>query len=444
MNLPTVNRMRPRWLPAFAPAVSWIVVTAALAVAALLFSNADGVRRVSGHGAAAVQVEQAMSGASALRNAVARVVIASETGADVDLADLEAVQTEYRRRVAAMLEVPDLTKRGALTADTAVYDRVVTDFASVVVDGGDIDAAIVAVDTAYRSLVGEMVSEREAHVTELATAGATAGRAAGVARFFVAVLFPIALAFGLMARFRRMRAEARMEMRVEQERAKQRAKDEFIADLSHELRTPLTGIVGFAGALRAEDLSPNAREYVEIIASEGAELQRMVDDLIAVGRIQSGKVTYLFEDVDVRATVDAAVLPFRTAGASIEVAVAPAILRVDEGRFRQVVRNLVSNAVKYGGESIVVLGETDPQGRYVLSVIDDGPGVPAELIDRLFERYIHDGDAITKGSVGLGLAIARTFTEGMEGTLTYSREDGFTLFAVTLPLADVAAPVVVS
>ncbi len=429
---------------AFGSAAAWAALSAGFIAAALIFSNADGIRQVSTDGAAAVQIEQAMSGASALRNAVARAVLMVDLGVAPDLDDVAVVQGEYRRRIDVMLALDDEIERDTLEPAAGAFDAAVTELGRALTSAATYTEQLAVVDDRYRTLIAELAAEREIHVAELATAGADAGRAADAARFFVAIFLPMLLGFGFVGRLRRIRAEDRMRWQVEREQARQRAKDEFIADLSHELRTPLTGIVGFAGALRSMDLPPGAKEYVEIIAGEGAELQRMVDDLIAVGKIQSGTVTYALEDVDVVDLVQAVAAPFRAAGMNVDESLASATVRVDPGRFRQVVRNLLSNAAKYGGSSVVLIGEVEGRpgnGRYHLSVVDDGPGVPDALIDRLFERYVHAGDAVTKGSVGLGLAIARTFTEGMGGRLVYRREGGWTSFEVIVALAEGPASV---
>ena len=137
------------------------------------------------------------------------------------------------------------------------------------------------------------------------------------------------------------------------------------------------------------------------------------------------------------------VRPFRRRGISVEVDDIAIAVLADRMRLGQVLRNLVSNAAKHGGEEIAVTAYSRG-GRAVIEVIDDGPGVADEIGERLFDRYMHrDGAAVVEGSVGLGLAIARSFAEGMGGTLQYLRVDGLTIFEVILPLPkvdDLAVP----
>jgi signal transduction histidine kinase len=164
----------------------------------------------------------------------------------------------------------------------------------------------------------------------------------------------------------------------------------------------------------------------------------MVDDLVAAGRIDAEAITYDIEPVQLWMEIKDVVRPFRRQGISVEVDDISISVLADRMRLRQLLRNLVSNAAKHGGEEIAVTaysrGDTG-----VIEVIDDGPGVSDEVGARLFNRYVHrDGAAVVQGSVGLGLAIARSFADGMGGDLAYLRVDDLTIFEVSLPLAAAA------
>jgi two-component system OmpR family sensor kinase len=173
-----------------------------------------------------------------------------------------------------------------------------------------------------------------------------------------------------------------------------------------------------------------------LIVTEAAELSRMVDDLVAAGRIDAKAISFDIAWVDVCPEIQEVVRPFRRQGISVEVDDVEIAVSADQARLRQLLRNLVSNAAKHGGSEIAVTAYRR-DGVAVIEVIDDGPGVSAEVEARLFDRYVHsDGSAVIEGSVGLGLAIAKAFAEGMGGTLTYLRADELTIFEVTLPIAD--------
>ncbi|MEX2652469.1 MAG: HAMP domain-containing sensor histidine kinase, partial [Acidimicrobiia bacterium] len=173
-----------------------------------------------------------------------------------------------------------------------------------------------------------------------------------------------------------------------------------------------------------------------MIVTEAAELARMVDDLVAAGRIDGGAIGYNLEIVELSPEIEEVLRPFKRRGVSVEVDDIGISVRADRLRLRQLLRNLVSNAVKYGGDEIAVTAYRQDH-TVVIEVIDDGPGVSADVDDRLFNRYVHDhGSALLQGSVGLGLAIARSFAEGMDGSLEYKRIDELTIFEVSLPLVE--------
>ncbi len=161
-----------------------------------------------------------------------------------------------------------------------------------------------------------------------------------------------------------------------------------------------------------------------------------MDDLLTTARLDAGALHYQFESLPVvPEVIDEVVEPMRRAGITVEVDCPPALVRSDRLRLRQVVRNLLSNAGKYGGPQIRLLGE-EVDGWYEVRVEDDGEGIPPELEARLFQRFLHKGDMpLVLGSVGLGLSIVRALAEGMGGAVWYERRKGWTCFVVRVPLA---------
>jgi len=228
-------------------------------------------------------------------------------------------------------------------------------------------------------------------------------------------------------------------VRLETEQELGKARDEFVANASHELRTPLTSIFGMAHLLEEDEAvrtSPPAMEMLSLIISEAHDLNRMVDDLLTTARLDAGALHYQFEDLSVVEEVIAEVVePMRRAGIGVQVDCAPALVRSDRLRLRQVLRNLLSNAGKYGGPHIRLVGRL-VDGWYEARVEDDGEGIPPELEARLFQRFLHKGDVpLVLGSVGLGLSIVRALAEGMGGAVWYERRQGRTCFVVRVPLA---------
>ena len=210
--------------------------------------------------------------------------------------------------------------------------------------------------------------------------------------------------------------------------------------MSNELRTPITAVVGTSEILRDEslDLSDEERgELLDMVVSEGTDLVNIVSDLLAAAKADSGTLTVSQVSVSLRAQA-AQVLEGidQDSDSVIEISGDPAQGVGDPDRVRQIVRNLVTNAQRYGGEAIrVELGRGND--RAILRVIDDGAGVPEGDRERIFEPYAsaHGANAHA-GSIGLGLAISRKLARLMGGDLTYRYEDGESIFELTLPVPD--------
>ncbi len=217
------------------------------------------------------------------------------------------------------------------------------------------------------------------------------------------------------------------------------SKDEFIATVSHELRTPLTAVVAFSEMLASPDqLDPAERdEFIAVIVEQSREVSFLVEDLLVASRLETDSVTVNVTPTHLRPEVVASVSVWATRH-SIEIdhaSLSPTVL-VDPGRFRQILRNLVSNAVKYGGSHVGISAVTQ-DGMCHVVVWDDGPGVPESREPRLFEAFEHSGDVDGEPfSMGLGLYVSRKLAEAMGGTLHHRRRDDQTEFVLVVPLAD--------
>jgi PAS domain S-box-containing protein len=218
-----------------------------------------------------------------------------------------------------------------------------------------------------------------------------------------------------------------------------RSKDEFIASISHELRTPLTVVSGMAHELQDQWQDFNDDDIHELIAlmvDQSADMQNLIEDLLVAARADIGRVPVHAVPMDVGPAVDAvlAALPDHN-GSVIRSDLAPVRATADPTRVRQIVRNLVTNALRYGGRTITV--STGGRGDEVyVRVHDDGPGIPERQRDQIFEPYESVHQAIgTPASVGLGLTISRKLARLLGGDLRY-HVDGGSVFELTLPGAD--------
>ena len=358
------------------------------------------------------------------------------TGTDELIENVETAYEEFDRRLARLTPRLDVSLRQTVAVAAAELGDAVAVFATDMRQRrASVSESHDRVQASASALGDLLVEVRDENVEEVLIAGEDVGRAATAVRFLVLFVIPLGIVLGLWRVQRRSAERKVLAAEVEKHRHIVESKDAFVADVSHELRTPLTGIYGFAVALEenSDDMTEFQREMVGLIINESAELSRMVDDLVALGRIDAGAVTYAMGQVDVQDSIEQVITPFKRKGISFEHDSEGLTVFADGARFRQILRNLLSNAVKYGNGDVAVAAFSNGDTT-VVEVLDDGPGVPDEVVDRLFERYIHtDGSAVVEGSVGLGLAIARSLAEGMDGSLNYSRIDELTVFSVELP-----------
>lgn len=201
-------------------------------------------------------------------------------------------------------------------------------------------------------------------------------------------------------------------------------KDRLVATVSHEVRNPLTGVIGLADTLLEQwdhlDTA-EARELVSLIGTEAHAMEAIVEDLLDFSRLSAGAIALEIALVDLGA-VARAVEPSAAGTAQVDA---------DAGRVGQIVRNLVNNAIRYGGPSVQVEAGARTDVGW-LEVRDDGDGVDRELEPRIFSPFATTGST---GSTGLGLAVSRELARAMGGELGYTRRGGWTVFRLDLPLA---------
>ncbi len=219
-----------------------------------------------------------------------------------------------------------------------------------------------------------------------------------------------------------------------------RSKDEFLASISHEIRTPLTAVVGFAQVLRdaAHTLSPEERaELQETVVSQGTDLTNIVNDLLVAARADIGRLDVSQVPVNLRAQAAQVLEAFDRADlAKIRLGSGTARGVGDPDRVRQIIRNLLSNALRYGGDNVNVSAYAVRSTARVC-VADDGTPISPNDQERIFLPYqrAHDARGVA-GSLGLGLAISRQLAHLMGGDLKYCYEDGWSRFVLSLPEAD--------
>jgi PAS domain S-box-containing protein len=231
---------------------------------------------------------------------------------------------------------------------------------------------------------------------------------------------------------------------ISERKAAERLKDEFVATVSHELRTPLTSVVGSLGLLRAGsvgELPDAARRLVEIAENNSKRLIRLINDILDIEKIGSGRMQFEsepfgLEEVTRRALEGSTGLA-EASGVRLELIVmaAPPIVDGDADKLLQVVTNLLSNAIRFSpprGRVLVTIGRE--HGQALLQVEDEGPGVPAAFESRIFERFSQAGENHVQGGTGLGLAISHEIVKAHGGRIWFDRSaGGGARFSVALP-----------
>lgn len=263
--------------------------------------------------------------------------------------------------------------------------------------------------------------------------------------FAGAITLVVAKVIAELRRAEEERSQAAHALRVSNARLEQliESKDRFVASVSHELRTPLTAVIGLAhelGSPTARFSPEDLQEFHRMIASEADEVARIVEDLLVAARSDIGEVAVFPKDLALGPLAADTVGVTTAVHGRVELVSGDARALADPVRVKQVVRNLLINAARYGGKTIrVTIGEES--GRPYVEVADNGSGIVAGDAERIFEPYQRaHAPKEERGSIGLGLAVSRTLTRLMGGDLKYGRRDGWTVFTVTLPPVVAAEP----
>lgn len=243
----------------------------------------------------------------------------------------------------------------------------------------------------------------------------------------------------------RKEAEAALLHAKEAAEAADRAKSEFLAIVSHEIRTPINGVIGFAQILSDSPLSPEQREQVAIIKSSGQALEKLIADILDLSKIEAGKIEIESAPFGLHRTIDEVIAFFqpkaRAAALTLSANIGPDVPQIvnsDESRLRQILTNLIGNALKFterGSITInvscvrgepVTAGDTRRALRLFFSVADTGIGIPADKISKLFKPFsqVDSSSERRRSGTGLGLIISKRLCELMGGSISVESKPG--------------------
>lgn len=421
-----------------------VVLMVLLAGAAILLADAEGGRQIADDAAVQRAAESVMSAAAVTDAAsqqgvvIARAweegvssreeVLAAESALRHRLAELET-------RVHTLASVVD--DPGPVRAAHDAYDEAIDSIADNLTSG-DIALVQSEVDpsayTELADLASRIRDERQVHILNVREGVETVSAAA---RLFVGLGLPALVLLVLYRELRQRQKQVILGEELRREKTLRQAKDRFLNGASHHLNTPLTAVLGFSQLLNdghRRFTASERSELIELLTIQAEEASHVAEDLLIAARSDLAELTLESKPVDLRSSIERAIQGWDGSElARLEIA-GNATAVGDPTRITQTIRNLLRNAVAYGSKHITVSVSNGAEA--TMEVTDDGPGIPEEYEDKLFQPYyVRRGSNGMPPSMGLALSVARRLARIMGGDVTFHRNEARNLYTLRLPVA---------
>ncbi|NND03914.1 MAG: hypothetical protein HKN91_14125 [Acidimicrobiia bacterium] len=412
-------------------------------VVGIVFSVSARSRRVAAQAEALNAAHASVQAATVVRSQLELAIFQDAlrlNGVQVDAAATTAAATkatnslrDLSSSVGALVVAGEGSKnlQTSAMAFMAAAENVVADLGGV----EPVDAE--AVDAQYEALIEELDPLRNDLAANIDASGGTNRWTSAIAGFLAVFLIPAAVITAYFVLDRRRRRQHELEVTLRAERAAHMSREQFLTAVSHQLREPLWAVRGISRMLGNDEAlmaQPHMADLHTLLAGELDDMNGLMDNLLTASRLESGAIDFVIESVDVREETKAIVESLNHRGAQIYVAMDDGVVEADRRRLNQMIRNLVANALKYGGPNIEIKGHADGD-TYAVLVVDDGQGVPKEAEADLFARFSQYTET---QNLGLGLSVVMSLAVGMGGTAFHSREDGLTKFGFRLPTSSEA------
>ncbi|NND02794.1 MAG: HAMP domain-containing histidine kinase [Acidimicrobiia bacterium] len=413
-------------------------------VVGIVFSVSARSRRVAAQAEALNAAHEAVQAATIVRSQLELAVFQDAlrlNGVGVDSGATTAAATKATSSLRDLSSsVAALIAAGEGSAELEGNAKAFMVAAEAVVSGLGSEEGVTsdAIDGHYDALLDELRPLRNGLASSIDANGGANRWTSAIAGFLAVFLIPAAVITAYFVLDRRRRRQHELEVTLRAERAAHTSREQFLTAVSHQLREPLWAVRGISRMLGNDEAlmaQPHMNDLHTLLAGELDDMNGLMDNLLTASRLESGAIDFAVESVDVREETKAIVESLNHRGAQIYVAMDDGVVEADRRRLNQMIRNLVANALKYGGPNIEIKGHADGD-TYAVIVVDDGQGVPKEAESDLFARFSQYSEG---QNLGLGLSVVMSLAVGMGGTAFHSREDGLTKFGFRLPTSTESA-----